>query len=94
MTQSQCPVFCFFNFINLFFKILMYGSSADFNGSFWVEGKSRKTFYIIIPTKFVVFKFRFWGLGAAAARQPPLGVPLLRTVVTGRPSPKNLAKDE
>jgi hypothetical protein len=36
-------------------------------------GKSRKTFYIIISTKSVIFKFRFWGVWEAAARDPPLG---------------------
>jgi hypothetical protein len=32
MTQSQCPIFLFFNFNHLFSKNLMYESPADFSG--------------------------------------------------------------
>jgi hypothetical protein len=59
ITVSYLIVF-FFNFINLFFKILMYLSSVDFSGWFRLKGKSRNTFDIIISTKSVLFKFRFW----------------------------------
>jgi hypothetical protein len=46
----------FFNFINLFFNILMYyQSSPDFSGWFRLEWKSLKTFDIIIPTNSVFF---------------------------------------
>jgi hypothetical protein len=51
----------------------MYWSSADFSGWFRLRGKSRQNFDIIISTKSVFFKFRFWGFEGAAARQPPLG---------------------
>jgi hypothetical protein len=62
MTQSQCPIFLFFKFINLFLNILMYYSSADFSGLFQLEGKSRKTLDIIIP-KISVFFFSILVLG-------------------------------
>jgi hypothetical protein len=44
-----------FNFINLFFKILMYWSSADFSGLFRLQGKSCKTVNITVSTKPVFF---------------------------------------
>jgi hypothetical protein len=71
MTQSHCPIFLVFNFINLFFKILMYYSPADFSSWFWSKGKSRKIFDIIILTKSVSFKFQFWWVWRGGSWQPP-----------------------
>jgi hypothetical protein len=69
MIQSQCSIFFFFNFINLFFKIQMYQTSANFRGWFRLKGKSRKT-SIIKSTKSVFFKFRFWGFGGLQPGSP------------------------
>jgi hypothetical protein len=52
-TQSYLPVL--FHFINLFFKILMYRSSAHFSGSFRLKGKSGKIFDTIVSTKSMFF---------------------------------------
>jgi hypothetical protein len=79
MFRDSITVSClvFFNLINLFFKILTYRSSANFSGWFRLKGKSLKTFDIIVSRKYF-FKFRFWGVRRAAARQPPpLGGALL-----------------
>jgi hypothetical protein len=77
VTQSHCPSFSFFIIINLVFKILMYLSSADFCGWFLLKGKSRKTFEIIISTKWAFQISVLGGSGAAAGQQPPrLGAPL------------------
>jgi hypothetical protein len=65
------------NFINLFFKILTYYSSADFSGWLRQKGKSRNPFDIIISTKFVIFFLNFgfggFGVGCSPAAPPPLG---------------------
>jgi hypothetical protein len=76
VTQSQCPVFLFFNFINLFFKILMYWSSAYFSGWFRLKGKSRKTFDIIISTNSCYLNSGLGVLGGLQRCSPTLGVPL------------------
>jgi hypothetical protein len=80
MTQSHCPMFLFFfKFATLYFKILMYQSSADVSSWFRLKGKSRKTFDIIVPTKSVIFNFQIWGFGGGGLQPgspPPLGAPL------------------
>jgi hypothetical protein len=100
VTQSQCPAFLFFNFINLFFKIQMYLSSAEFSGWLRLKGKSRKTFDTIISTKSVFIKFKFWGswggCSPAAPPPPPPGVPLYADhhyVSSLRPVPQAITFD-
>jgi hypothetical protein len=68
-----------FNITNLFFKILMYSSSADFSGWFQ-KAKSRKTFDVI-STKPVFFKFRFGGLLRELQPGSPPGWPTLYCIV-------------
>jgi hypothetical protein len=54
----------------------MYYSPADLSVWFRLKGKSRKTFDIIIPTKYVFFKLRFWGdLGGCSLAGPPVPPP-------------------
>jgi hypothetical protein len=53
----------------------MYQLSADFGGWFRQKGKSRKTFDIIMSTKFVFLTFRFGsGGGGWEGAQPFLCV--------------------
>jgi hypothetical protein len=65
-------------------EFLIWRENADFSGWFRLMGKSRKIFDIILSTKSVSFKFRFWGFGRAAARQPPppLGAPLCGRMIS------------
>jgi hypothetical protein len=73
----------FFNFINLFFKMLMYYSSADLCGGFRLKGKSRKTFDFVISAKsvfFLISVLRGFGRGATARQPPHPGAPLLKLV--------------
>jgi hypothetical protein len=75
LTQSQCPVFLFFYFIDLFFKIPTYWSSADFSGWFRLKGKSVKLL-ISQCLQFCGFEIPVWG--ELQSGPPPLNVPLFR----------------
>ena len=60
----------------------MYYLSADFSGWYYLKGKSRKTFDIVVfkKSKSRFLKFRFTGLQPGSL-SPPYCVPLLSTVV-------------
>jgi hypothetical protein len=62
-----------FNFVNLFFKIECTIHQLISVADFGLKVKSNKTFDVIMTTKSVFLKFRFWGVWGAAARQPPIG---------------------
>jgi hypothetical protein len=66
-----------FNFMqNVILRLLLYFSNSNVpeTSSFWLKAESRKTFHINGVMNFVCLKFRFRG---AAAREPPLGAPLV-----------------
>ena len=72
MTQSQCPIlFVSFN-LSIYFQNSNVLVIDWFQWLLRLKGKSHKTFDIIICTKSVFLKFRFWGVWGAAARQTPL----------------------
>jgi hypothetical protein len=71
-------VLSFFYVINLFLKILMYESSADFSDCFWLKGKACKTFDTM-STKSAFFKFGLWGVGLWEAATLQGGPPATRT---------------
>ena len=69
-TQSQCPTFLFFYFISSIFKIIIFRSSADFWGWFWMKGKSHKRFGFVVSKKCCLLDFGFWGFGGLLRLQP------------------------
>ena len=69
-TQSQCPTVLFFYFINSFFKILIFRSSAEFWGWFPLNVESHKTFDFVVSTKLLFCKFWFWGFRGRLRLQP------------------------
>jgi hypothetical protein len=77
-------ILVFFKFINLFFKIVMYCSSADFSDWFRLKGKSRNTFAFLQNLCFLNYGLGsslgglgcLWG-GLPSSGPPPVGAPLL-----------------
>jgi len=72
--MSNIHVFVF-SFINDNLSFYFLNFISGFSGGLRLQGKSPKTFDIIVSAKSVYFKFRF-GLGRSpAAPAPPLGAP-------------------